>query len=95
MLLGFAVMATSAMAVPPGDWPTFGGDTGGSQYSPLRQITTANVSKLKLAWVHRSGDVAAASSPSGATSLEAIPIHANGMLYYCTPLNRVFALDPV
>ena len=94
VLLGFAVMATSAMAAPPGDWPTFGGDAGGSQYSPLRQITTANVGELKLAWAHRSGDVAGAGSPSGATSLEAIPIHANGMLYYCTPLNRVFALDP-
>ena len=94
VLSGLLVMAASAMAAPPGDWPTFGGDAGGSQYSPLRQITTANVGKLELAWVHRSGDVAGAASATGATALEAIPIHANGMLYYCTPLNRVFALDP-
>lgn len=94
LLLGLAVMATTAVAAPPGDWPTFGGDAGGSQYSPLREITTANVGKLELAWVHRSGDVAGTGSPGGATALEAIPIHANGMLYYCTPLNRVFALNP-
>jgi quinoprotein glucose dehydrogenase len=77
-----------------GDWPGFGNDPGGSQYSPLKQIRTTNVSGLKLAWVHRSGDVAARGSATGATALEAVPIVVNDTLYYCTALNRVFALDP-
>ncbi len=77
-----------------GDWPNFGNDPGGSQYSPLRQISTANVAGLKLAWVHRSGDVAARGSAVGATALESVPIVVNETLYYCTALNRVFALDP-
>jgi len=77
-----------------GDWPAFGNDPGGSQYSPLAQISLTNVSRLKLAWVHRSGDVATRDSATGATALEAVPIHANNTLYYCTPFNRVFALDP-
>jgi quinoprotein glucose dehydrogenase len=76
------------------DWPAFGNDPGGSQYSGLAQITAANVDRLELAWVHRSGDVAGRSSATGATALEAVPIHVNGTLYYCTPLNRVIALDP-
>ena len=42
----------------PGDWPAFGNDPGGSQYSPLTQINAANVGRLQVAWVHRSGDVA-------------------------------------
>ena len=42
----------------PGDWPALGNDPGGSQYSPLAQIHAGNVAGLKLAWVHRSGDVA-------------------------------------
>ena len=78
----------------PGDWPSLGNDPGGSQYSPLAQINAGNVSGLKLAWVHHSGDVAGKDSAVGATALEAVPIHVNGTLYYCTALNRVFALDP-
>ncbi|MDX2223896.1 MAG: pyrroloquinoline quinone-dependent dehydrogenase [Rhodospirillaceae bacterium] len=76
------------------DWPRFGNDAGGSQFSPLDQITPDNVRKLDVVWEHRSGDVSEKGSATGATSYEVVPIHANGMLYYCTPLNRVFALDP-
>ncbi len=75
------------------DWPSFGRDVGGSQYSPLAQITVANVGKLRQVWVHKSGDFIDKPSPLG-TSLQVVPIHANGTLYVCTPLNRVLALDP-
>ncbi|MCU0760932.1 MAG: pyrroloquinoline quinone-dependent dehydrogenase [Steroidobacteraceae bacterium] len=85
---------TPTPAPDPGDWPALGNDPGGSQYSPLAQIDTGNVARLQLAWVHRSGDVAARGSAVGATALEAVPIHVNDTLYYCTALNRVFALDP-
>jgi quinoprotein glucose dehydrogenase len=72
-----------------GDWQHFGSDLGGSQYSPLQQIDRSNVAELEPAWTHRSGDY-----KDGVTSLQVTPIHANGALYYCTPMNRVFALDP-
>lgn len=75
------------------DWPYFAADLGGSQYSPLAQIDKSNVSRLERVWVHESGDVVRVDG-WGATSLQVTPIHANGLLYYCTPLNRVFALDP-
>src|SRR5580693_6907967 len=32
------------------EWPTYGHDSGGMRYSPLTQITPANVSNLKVAW---------------------------------------------
>ncbi len=84
--------ATSAAQAQSGnDWPAFGNDSGGSQYSPLSQITKDNVTDLEVAWIHRSGDFK--KNPSG-TSLQAVPIQANDLLYYCTPFNRVFALDP-
>ena len=76
------------------DWPRFGNDAGGSQYSALDQINKSNVNKLKVAWIHRSGDFAENGSPTGGSALEVNPIQTNGMLYYCTPMNRVFALDP-
>jgi quinoprotein glucose dehydrogenase len=80
-LLGSATIAQTSA-----DWPTFGGDAGGGQYSALEQVSAANVGRLKLAWTHNSGDKA---------WLQATPIHANNSLYYCTPMNRVIALDPV
>ena len=37
------------------DWQRHGGDAAGNQYSPLDQINTKNVEKLKVAWTYRSG----------------------------------------
>ena len=31
-------------------WETYGGHVSGDRYSPLTQITKANVGRLKLAW---------------------------------------------
>ncbi len=75
------------------DWPSFGQDPGGAQYSPLAQVTPANVGDLQLVWEHHSGDFKPGKAGVG-TSLEVTPLKVNGALYYCTPLDRVFALDP-
>ena len=32
------------------DWPVYGHDPAGQRYSPLTQINTTNVDRLKLAW---------------------------------------------
>src|SRR5437016_2116801 len=42
------------------DWPSHGHDPGAARYSPLRQINTENVTKLKLAWTY---DTPATVSP--------------------------------
>jgi quinoprotein glucose dehydrogenase len=34
------------------EWPTYGHDPGGMRYSPLKRITPANVSNLKVAWTY-------------------------------------------
>lgn len=76
----------------PGDWPYFGRDAGGSQYSPLADINRKNVGRLKQAWMHNSGDYAYGAAGTG-TMLQAVPLMIGGTLYFCTPFNRVFALD--
>src|SRR6185503_5487546 len=43
------------------DWPSHGHDAGARRYSPLRQITTENVSRLQVAWTY---DTPAAVPPS-------------------------------
>ncbi|MCZ2149922.1 MAG: PQQ-binding-like beta-propeller repeat protein [Bryobacterales bacterium] len=69
---------------PPraGDWITYNGDLSGNRYSPLKQITAANVSSLKLKWVF----------PMAHFGLEVTPLAADGVLYVTGP-NQVFALD--
>lgn len=76
-----------------GDWPSFGRDLGGSQFTPLAQITPGNLNRLQPAWVHRSGDFVEGGPPQG-TRFEATPVVVDDTLYYCTPFGRVFALDP-
>jgi alcohol dehydrogenase (cytochrome c) len=53
-------------------------------YSPLKQITAANVSKLRAAWTFSTGVVEAHQSP---------PIVNDGMMFITTPRNQVIALD--
>ena len=79
---------------PSADWPQYAGSTAGLSFSPLTQITSANVKSLALAWQHRSGDFGAASETQSRTSFGARPIVPNDTLYYCTPYNNVIALDP-
>lgn len=75
-----------------GDWSGTGGDPGGSQSSALDQIGTGNVAGLRLAWVEHSGDVRQGDAYKG-TWDEAIPLVVGETLYYCTPFDRVIALD--
>ncbi|MBL8986874.1 MAG: hypothetical protein JNJ80_11425 [Gemmatimonadetes bacterium] len=37
-------------------WPAYGGDAGGSRYSPRNRLTRDNVSRLTVAWSIRTGD---------------------------------------
>jgi quinoprotein glucose dehydrogenase len=78
---------------PVAEWPAYGGDAGGLRWSPLTQITRANVGDLEVAWEHHSGDVSEGSQSESRTSFNATPIVIGDTLYYCTGLNRVFALD--
>lgn len=75
-----------------GDWAGTGRDPGGSQWSPLSQIGAGNVGTLKVAWTHHSGDFKLGDAYTG-TRDEGIPLIIGPTLYYCTPFDRVFALD--
>ncbi|RAK60657.1 pyrroloquinoline quinone-dependent dehydrogenase [Phenylobacterium hankyongense] len=50
----------------PGDWPSVHHDPGGERYSPLTQITPANVSGLKVAWTYHMQTPAAAAAAKAA-----------------------------
>ena len=66
-----------------GNWLVNGGRFSGEHFSPLRQITDANVDRLELAWY--------ADIPSFTFALE--PIVVDGVVYLSGSLSQVFALD--
>src|ERR1700730_5301235 len=113
MRIATIILLTSALACVAGaqtDWPIYGHDPGGLQYSPLKAIDTRNVSKLQVAWTYdtRPADVpppagAPQSSAEGAPARpaqprsrasQATPLVVDGMLYLSSPYNRIVALEP-
>ncbi len=90
------LIATSAAGEGPAvGWPKYGGDAGGMRFSPLSDVTRDNVGRLEVAWTYRHGDWSDGTGAWRSTSaFELTPILFDGSLYGCTPMNRVFALDP-
>jgi quinoprotein glucose dehydrogenase len=87
--------AGSASGVVPasGDWPAYGRDRGGERYSPLTQIDRGNVATLAVAWRFSTGEAGPGYETGSRTSFEATPLVIGGVMYFSTPLGRVFALD--
>lgn len=78
---------------PEAGWPHYGGDRGGMRYSPATQITRDNVDRLEVAWTYHSGDVSDGSDGTSRTSFNATPLLVDDTLVFCTPMNRVIAVD--
>ena len=98
ILLASALGGT-AFAAAPTDWPNYGNDDGGARFSPLAQITPANVGKLKVAWTYHMnvGPVDNTPLPGGRPRRlpysTATPIEVNGVMYLPTPYGRIVALN--
>lgn len=84
-LTGNAFSASADASDPsPGEWPSYGRDYAEQRFSPLKQISTANVSNLGLAWYYdfRVG-----------RGVEGTPLMVNGVLYATSAWSIVYALD--
>jgi glucose dehydrogenase len=81
-----SAFAFSQITPQKGDWPVYGHDAAGTRYSPLKQVNTANVSRLQRAWTYHTGEKG--------RSLESTPICVNDTLYFSTQNQNVVALDP-
>lgn len=85
-----------AAAIPDGAWHAYGRTQAGQRYSPLDQITPANVTHLEKAWEYHTGDVRQdppADPPE--TTFEVTPLKIGDRLYLCTPHQTVVALEAV
>jgi alcohol dehydrogenase (cytochrome c) len=65
------------------DWPSYNGQTSGSRFSTLRQITKHNVARLTPRWIFSLGN----TSP-----LQTTPVVVDGVMYV-TRANQCYALD--
>jgi len=87
--LWLAAALSAALLAPLGaqtGWPSYGHDAGGQRYSPLTQITPANVAQLGVAWSFNTGYTD--------RSYQATPLVVGGVMYATTPTEQVVALDP-
>src|SRR5438105_11789643 len=82
-LLAVALVPAVLVASDSGDWPSHDRDGRGQRFSPLRQITPANVSKLQPAW----------SFDTGVTGIQVTPLVVGGMMYI-TAGRDIIALEP-
>ncbi len=87
-----AMLPAAVLAVPaPQEWRTYGHDYGDSRYSPLSDITPANVAGLKPVWTYHMRPPDRVSH--GFAASENTPIVVDGIMYVSTPYGRVVALD--
>ena len=78
------VTAERLKAPTDGDWLMVRRSYDGWGYSPLDQITAANISRLEPAWVFATGV---------SSGHEAAPLVNNGVMFFSTPSHRVVAID--
>ena len=86
-VLSGALQAQPGSEVDSADWPRYARDMGGTRYSPLDDINTANVGDLQEAWSFRL-------RPNGGAALlgGSVPIVIDGIMYL--PLgNAIVSLE--
>jgi quinoprotein glucose dehydrogenase len=74
------------------DWPAYGGTYAAQRFSPLDQITPANVADLELAWEFRTGDMPTEAS-EGRYSPENTPLKVGDTIFVCSAMGIVIGVD--
>src|SRR5215475_3228272 len=68
----------------PNNWLTYSGNYAGHRYSPLDELTPANIAELKPLWVYQSRE---------AGKIETSPLVVDGVLYLTEKPHIVTAID--
>jgi len=81
-----AADATRAEPRKTSSWDSYGGP-GGRKFAAIEPLNKQNVGDLEVAWVYRTDEVD--------TVFQNTPVLVDGQLVFCSPYNRVIALDPL
>ena len=85
ILQGYKPVTAERLKQPEdGDWLMYRRTYDGWGYSPLSQITSENVGRLKPAWTLQTGQIEGHQAP---------PIVNSGVMFVATPGNQVLAID--
>ena len=79
-----AAKVAAASEAKAGEWHHYGNTTHGTRYARLDQINASNVGGLKEIWHYRTGRTG---------QFKATPLQIGELLYFCTAMNVVVALD--
>jgi len=87
---GMLSLATAQAGSGPGyddpdNWPQYHRSFNAWRFSPLTDINKSNIGQLKVAWIHQPGNIT--------HGLQATPIVIDGVLYYVSAFNNVWAVD--
>ena len=90
MALGAAPPAAAQHGARNGEWRHYGGDAGGTKYSPLDQIDRDNVADLEIVWRWKTDNF----GPRLDFNYQATPLMIGGVLYTTAGRRRnVVAID--
>jgi len=94
LVCGFALGQASSGSIDQ-EWRSYGHDPGGMRFSPLKQISRANVHRLQRAWTYHTRETNWRSIQRGGpiAAFETTPLMVDGVLYFTTPASRVIALE--
>ena len=84
-------LALASSAIAQEGWPTIGHDAGGQRFSPLTNITPANVDQLQVAWTYHLRPADDASG--GLLASQSIPLVIDDTMFLASPYSRVLSLD--
>ncbi|HSN08140.1 MAG TPA: PQQ-binding-like beta-propeller repeat protein, partial [Hanamia sp.] len=88
LLLLIAFVASCKQTKNYSTWQVYGGNKEANHYSSLKQIDTANVSRLQVAWAFHTHD-----ADSNRTQIQVNPIVIDSVLYGVSPKLKLFALN--
>ena len=89
-----AICGLTLSSVAAQQWPQPAGDQAASHYSPLDQITPANVNQLQVAWEWRPNEKDLPQFGTRPGAFQASPIVVDNVMYVSTMYYGVAALDP-
>ena len=99
-LFAAAGPAAAQHGAPNGEWPSYGGDLGGTKYSGLDQIDAGNFDDLEIAWRWRSADetldldaLREIHEDLSLLGMKVTPLMVGGTVFVVTPLRLAAALD--
>ncbi|MCE2574358.1 pyrroloquinoline quinone-dependent dehydrogenase [Komagataeibacter sp. FNDCR2] len=75
------------------DWPAYGRDDRATRFSPLDQITPANIGHLHRAFIYHTGSKPAPGQVNK-WAAETTPIKVGDGLYTCSAQNDMMRIDP-